>query len=137
MREALVAAVLAAALASASPAAAQERIRILSAWGEAAAELHDSPAARALLRQLPLSLPLRDHLRQEKTGTLPAPLPEAARQRDFAPGTLGLWGADHFVVYYRGGRVPAPGIVVLGRVTGDAALFDRPGPVGIRIERLP
>jgi hypothetical protein len=134
MREALLAAAL---LAGAAPASAQERIRIASDWGAVTAELHDTPAARALLRQLPLSIGMRDHLRQEKTGTLPAPLPEAARQRDFVPGTLGLWGSDHFVLYYRGGQVPAPGIVVLGRVTGDAGLFDRPGPIRIRIETLP
>lgn len=86
---------------------------------------------------LPLAIEMRDHLRQEKTGNLPGPLPEIGRQRDFARGTLGLWGPDHFVIYYRDGRVPSPGIVELGRLTGDAGIFDRPGPVEVRIERLP
>jgi hypothetical protein len=79
---------------------------------------------------------MRDHLRQEKTGTLPAPLPEVERQRDFATGTLGLWGPDHFVIYYRDGRVPLPGIVILGQVTGDVSIFDRPGSITIRLERI-
>ena len=115
---------------------AQDRIRITADWGTLTAELADNPASRALLQQLPLTLSISDHLRQEKTGTLPAPLPEVARQRDFAVGTLGLWGPDHFVIYYRQGRVPSPGIAILGRVTGDVAAFDRPGSVTVRIERV-
>jgi NAD(P)-dependent dehydrogenase (short-subunit alcohol dehydrogenase family) len=78
---------------------------------------------------------MRDHLRQEKTGNLPSPLPEIARQQDFAAGTLGLWGPDHFVIYYSNGRVPQPGIVILGKVTGDISIFDRPGSIAIRVER--
>ena len=39
-------------------------------------------------------------------------------------------------VYSRAGRVPQPGIVILGRVTGDVSMFDRPGPVTIRVERM-
>ncbi|WBY06381.1 hypothetical protein PIB19_12280 [Sphingomonas sp. 7/4-4] len=35
----------------------------------------------------------------------------------------------------RSGRVPAPGIIVLGRVTGDLSIFDRSGAVTVRIER--
>jgi hypothetical protein len=118
-------------------AMARERIKIASEWGNVTAELADNAAARALARSLPLTLQMRDHLRQEKTGALPAPLPEAERQRDFAAGTLGLWGSDDFVIYYRAGRVPQPGIVVLGKVAGDVSIFDLPGPVEIRLERLP
>ena len=79
---------------------------------------------------------MRDHLRQEKTGDLPSPLPAVERQLDFSTGTLGLWSSDHFVIYYRDGRVPQPGIILLGRVTGDVSIFDRPGPVAIRVERI-
>jgi len=43
---------------------------------------------------------------------------------------------DHFVIYYRGGPVPQPGIILLGRVTGDVSIFDRPGRVTVRIERV-
>jgi hypothetical protein len=88
-----------------------------------------------LLRMLPVTIEMRDHLRQEKTGNLPSPLPEVQRQTDFSAGILGLWGSDAFVIYYRNGRVPAPGIIVLGRVVGDIAIFDRPAPVTVRIER--
>ncbi len=83
---------------------------------------------------LPLTIEMSDHLRQEKTGDLPSALPELTRQRDFSVGTLGLWNADHFVIYYRTGRVPAPGIIILGQVTGDVAIFDRPGSVTVKLE---
>ncbi len=114
---------------------AQDRIRLVSDWGEVTAELADNEAARALARMLPLTIAMRDHLRQEKTGNLPSSLPDLARQQDFSTGTLGLWSSNHFVIYYRSGRVPLPGIVVLGRVRGDVSIFDRPGPVAIRLER--
>jgi hypothetical protein len=122
-------------LAMMGAAMAQERIRISSDWGEVTAELADNAATRSLLRMLPVTIEMRDHLRQEKTGNLPSPLQEIERQLDFSAGTIGLWSSDHFVIYYRAGRVPQPGIIILGRVTGDVSIFDRPGPVTIKIER--
>ena len=84
---------------------------------------------------LPITIEMRDHLRQEKTGRLPAPLPEVPRQTGFSVGTLGLWGNDDLVIYYRGGRVPQPGIIILGRVAGDVSILDRASPVSVRIQR--
>ncbi|XFF02318.1 cyclophilin-like fold protein (plasmid) [Bradyrhizobium guangxiense] len=113
---------------------AQERILISSEWGAVAAELADNDAARSLLRMLPITVQMRDHLRQEKTGNLPSHLKEVPRQTHFSKGTLGLWTSDHFVIYYRDGHVPPPGIIVLGQAV-DASILDRPGPVTVRIER--
>jgi hypothetical protein len=31
--------------------------------------------------------------------------------------------------------VPQPGIIILGNVTGNVSIFDRPGPVTVRVER--
>jgi hypothetical protein len=128
-------AIAALAVLSVDHAMAQERIRISSNWGNVTAELADNAAVRSLIQMLPITINMRDHLRQEKTGNLPSPLPEIARQQDFAAGTLGLWGPDHFVIYYSNGRVPQPGIVILGKVTGDISIFDRPGPIAIRVQR--
>jgi len=114
---------------------AQERISISSEWGSVSATLADNDAARRLQKMLPLTIEMHDHMRQEKTGNLPSALPDAPRQQDFSTGTLGLWGPDHFVVYYRNGRVPKPGIIILGQVTGDVSIFDRAGEVAVRIER--
>ena len=115
---------------------AQERIVISSAWGEVRAELNDNEAAKSLLRMLPVTIQMRDHMRQEKTGNLPAPLAEAPRQTNFSKGTLGLWTSDHFVIYYRDGQVPQPGIIILGQVSGDVSPFDRPGSVTIEIDHV-
>jgi hypothetical protein len=115
---------------------AHERILISSDWGQVTAELVDNEATRSLVRMLPLTIEMRDHLRQEKTGNLPSSLPTIERQLDFSAGTLGLWSSDHFVIYYRDGRVPQPGIITLGRVTGDVSVFDRAGPVTVHIERV-
>jgi len=123
-------------LLSTGHAMAQDRILISSEWGNVTAELADNAAARSLAQMLPITIQMRDHLRQEKTGDLPASLPEAARQRDFSTGTLGLWGPNHFVIYYRSGRVPEPGIVILGTVTGDVSVLDRPGPISVQVQRV-
>jgi hypothetical protein len=117
-------------------AMSQERIEISSDWGSVTAEIADNATAEALLEMLPLTIEMSDHLRQEKTGNLPSPLPPGERQQDFSAGTLGLWSSNHFVIYYRSGRVPQPGIVILGRVEGDVSIFDRPGDVTVEVKRL-
>ncbi len=114
-------------------AMAKVLIELSSDWGTVTAELSDNAAARELVRMLPITIEMRDHLRQEKTGNLPRPLPEIVRQQEFSRGTLGLWGPDDFVIYYRSGRVPQPGIVILGKVTGDVSIFDRPGSIAVQV----
>lgn len=107
----------------------------LSDRGRLTVELVDNVATRALLKMLPITIEMRDYLQQEKTGNLPSPLSEMPRQSEFSAGTLGLWGNDYFVIYYRNGRVPPPGIIILGHVTGDLSSFERPGAVSVRIKR--
>lgn len=123
-------------LATTGTVMAQDRIRISSDWGDVIAVLADNAAARELSAMLPLTIAMSDHLRQEKTGRLPSALPDLPRQRDFSVGTLGLWSGRDFVIYYRGGRVPSPGIVVLGQVEGDVSIFDRPGGITVEVTRL-
>jgi len=117
-------------------ALAQDRISISSDWGNVTAVLADNAAARALAGMLPLTIEMDDHLRQEKTGNLPSALPAASRQREFSKGTLGLWSSGDFVIYYRDGSVPSPGIVILGQVQGDVSIFDRPGKVTVKIDSM-
>jgi hypothetical protein len=125
------------ALALGGAAIAQERITISSEWGTVRATLADNDAARSLARMLPLTIAMRDHLRQEKTGNLPAALTGAPRQMGFSKGALGLWSSNRFVIYYRDGEVPQPGIVILGEVDGDVSIFDRPGTVTVTVARTP
>ena len=125
------------ALGLTGEAMAQEQILISSEWGNVKAELVDNDATRSLVEMLPVTIEMRDHMRQEKTGDLPSPLAPSPRQTAFSKGTLGLWSADHFVIYYCGGHVPQPGIVILGKVTGDVSIFDRTGPITVRLELAP
>lgn len=114
---------------------ANTEILITTDEGQLRANLADNDAARALARMLPLRIEMRDHLRQEKTGELPSRLPDGERQTDFSVGTLGLWEARDFVIYYGEGRVPQPGIVILGQVSGDLSQFDNPDGVTVSLAR--
>jgi hypothetical protein len=116
------------------PTMSEVRISMATDRGRLTAQLVDNEATRALVRMLPVTLEMRDHLGQEKTGTLPFPLPELQRQTDFSVGTLGLWADRDFVIYHRNGRVPEPGIIVLGRVTGDLSIFEGPDAVTVRLQ---
>ena len=49
------------------PSMAQERILISSEWGNVTADLADNDAATSLVQQLPVTIEMRDHLRQEET----------------------------------------------------------------------
>ena len=133
LKSALSAAI--ATLGLTEPVMAQERIKISSEWGAVTAVVTDNEATRSLVRMLPLTIKMGDHLRQEKTGNLPAALPDAHREQSFSSGTVGLWGSKDFVIYYRSGRVPQPGIILLGQINGNVSIFDRPGPVTVRVER--
>jgi len=84
---------------------------------------------------LPLTIEMRDHLRQEKTGYRPSDLPPVPRQVAFRNGMLGLWSGNNCVIHHREGRVPQPGIVPSVYVQGDVSIFDRPGSVMIRVKR--
>lgn len=123
------------AIISFAGAAPAQEIVLRSPLGEMQAVLGDNAAAEALFDQLPLTIAMRDHLRQEKTGELPSSLPDLPRQRVFSKGLLGLWGGNDFVIYYREGTVPSPGIVPLGKLTGDVTIFDHPDD--ITMELLP
>ena len=89
MRKFILGVVIIATFASTGSAMAQERIRISSDWGDVTAQLVDNGATRSLVRMLPLTITMRDHLRQEKTGKLPASLPTAERQQDFTVRDIG------------------------------------------------
>lgn len=87
------------------------------------ATLTDSAATRDLLAQLPVTIDMRDHGGVEKTGRLPAPLSLAGQPDGADPevGDVGYYAPGNDLVLYYGDQSYFPGIVILGRLTGDAA----------------
>ena len=114
------------------------QITITVAGERLTATLTDSPAARDLLAQLPVTVDMVDHGGVEKTGPLPQPLsldgqPDGA---DPDPGDLGYYAPGNDLVLYYGDQSYFPGIVVLGRLDDDAAerISAIDGPVRVTVE---
>lgn len=101
--------------------------------------LTDSAAARDLLDQLPLSVPMTDHGGVEKTGRLPLPLSLGGQEgADPDVGDIGYYAPGQDLVLYYGDQSYYRGIVVLGQMPGQAAerLADLEGPVTATVEVL-
>jgi hypothetical protein len=118
----------------------QTRMKIQITIGDQrfGATLEDSAAARDLAAQLPVTVDMVDHGGVEKTGPLPSPLslqgqPEGA---DPDAGDVGYYAPGNDLVLYYGDQSYFPGIVVLGRMDGDAAqqLAGMDGPVMATVE---
>ena len=98
------------------------QIRITIGEQRFTATLDDSPAADDLLAQLPVTIDMVDHGGVEKTGRLPGPLSLDGQPDGADPdvGDLGYYAPGHDLVLYHGDQSFFPGIVVLGRLDGDA-----------------
>ena len=99
---------------------------------------HRQRRGRDLVAQLPVTIDMVDHGGVEKTGPLPAPLsldgqPEGA---DPDVGDLGYYAPGNDLVLYYGDQSYFPGIVILGRLDGDAAeqIAGMDGPVTATVE---
>lgn len=87
------------------------------------ATLADSAASRDLLAQLPQTLDMTDHGGVEKTGPLRTPLSLDGQPAGADPdvGDLGYYAPGNDLVLYYGNQSYFPGIVILGKLEGDAA----------------
>nr|MDT0665149.1 cyclophilin-like fold protein [Micromonospora sp. DSM 115978] len=102
------------------------------------ATIFDSAAGRDLIAQLPLTIDMTDHGSVEKTGPLPSPLsldgqPDGA---DPDPADVGYYAPGNDLVFYYGDQSYYPGIVIIGRLDGDAAsrIADLDGAVTATVE---
>lgn len=102
------------------------------------ATLEDSAAARDLAAQLPVTVDMVDHGGVEKTGPLPSPLSTDGQPEGADPevGDVGYYAPGNDLVLYYGDQSYFAGIVVLGRLDGDAAsrIADLDGPVTATVE---
>ena len=101
----------------------QMRIQIAIGNERFTATIFDSAAGRDLNAQLPLTIDMTDHGSVEKTGPLPAPLSLAGQPDGADPdvGDVGYYAPGNDLVLYYGDQSFYPGIVILGRLDGDAA----------------
>ena len=103
-----------------------------------AATLHNTSAARDLVAQLPVTVEMTDHGGVEKTGPLPRPLSLEGQPEGADPdvGDVGYYAPGNDLVLYYGDQSYYPGIVVLGRLDGDAAerIADVNGSITAHVE---
>jgi hypothetical protein len=125
---------------TAAPRGEQMKIQITINGQRFQATIFDSAAGRDLIAQLPLTVDMVDHGAVEKTGPLPSPLsldgqPEGA---DPGVGDVGYYAPGNDLVLYYGDQSYYPGIVILGRLGGDAAsrIADLDGTVTATVEPL-
>jgi hypothetical protein len=87
------------------------------------ATIFDSAAGRDLIAQLPLTIDMVDHGSVEKTGPLPAPLSLDGQPDGADPDVadVGYYAPGNDLVFYYGDQSYYPGIVIIGRLDGDAA----------------
>lgn len=86
------------------------------------AQLPDSPAARAFIKQLPLNITMQDLNGNEKYHYLSASLPTAARSAGhIQTGDLMLFGSDCLVLFYKDFK-SSYSYTRLGRITNPQKL---------------
>lgn len=119
------------------------RIQITIGEQRLGAALAESAAARDLIAQLPVTIGMTDRGGVEKTGPLPSPLslegqPDGADPDVGDLGDLGYYAPGNDLVLYYGDQSYFPGIVIVGRLDGDAAqaLSELDGPFTARVEAL-
>ena len=116
----------------------QMKIRIALGDKQFQATISDSAAGRDLIAQLPLTIAMTDHGSVEKTGPLPAPLSTAGQPDGADPdaGDVGYYAPGNDLVLYYGDQSYYSGIVIIGRLDGDAAgrIADLAGAVTATIE---
>ena len=116
------------------------KIRITIGDQRFQAALSDSAASRDLVAQLPLTIEMVDHGSVEKTGALPSPLSLDGQPDGADPdvGDVGYYAPGNDLVFYYGDQSYYSGIVLLGRLDGDAAarIADLDGSVTATIETL-
>lgn len=117
---------------------AMQKIRLTIGQTTLSATLFDNPTARDFATTLPFEADMHDLFRQEKAGRTARALSTGGpAQRDFKAGDIGYWSpsADVAIYYRDGGNLPAPGIIMIGRIDGDVSSLKVPGNVRVRFAR--
>ena len=101
------------------------------------AELNDTPAAQEFARSLPITVSMTRMGEHEYYGALEAPLSEQGNtlQTGYTVGDLAFWTpGDLFAFYFDEPETPPEGLMILGHITSDLAVFsDLGGRESVRI----
>ena len=100
--------------------------------------LIDNKTAQEFISLLPLSLTMNDLFSREKFANLPKAIStEAKRTYTYEVGDIIYWSPRHDVaIFYRqdGREIPAPGIIVIGKIDSGVEALNVPGSANVRIE---
>jgi hypothetical protein len=102
------------------------------------ATLTDNETTRDFVKLLPLKLSMDDLFGREKYAGLPRALAGSVPgSSHYAAGDIGYWSPSHdLAIYYRhgGDRIPAPGVIPLGKLDSGIEAFAARGSVTITID---
>ena len=105
-----------------------------------AATLIDSGTTHDFISLLPLTLTMNDLFAREKFVHLPRAIStEGKRTHAYEVGDVAYWapGPDVAVFYHHDGqKIPAPGVIVIGKIDSGVEKLDVPGSVRVTFERL-
>jgi hypothetical protein len=104
------------------------------------ATLIDSETMRDFISLLPLTLTMSDLFGREKFGHLPSAISEGGkRTRTYEVGDLVYWspGPNVAIFYHHDQQsIPAPGIIVIGKIDSGVEALNVPGSVKVMIELM-
>jgi hypothetical protein len=140
----LLGASLALALIFNSPDYAEQvktmKIKMRVGSSDLTATLIDSETTRDFVSLLPLTLTVNDLFGREKFAHLPRAISGGGkRSRTYEVGDVIYWSPGPDVaIYYRhdGQSIPAPGIIVIGKIDDGVEALNVAGSVNVTIERM-
>jgi hypothetical protein len=104
------------------------------------ATMIDSKTTRDFISLLPQTLAMNDLFRREKYAHLPKAIStEGVRVHTYEVGEIVYWSPGPDVaIYYRqdGERIPAPGIIVIGKIDSGVESLNVAGSVKVTIELI-
>jgi len=116
------------------------KIRLMVNGKAITATLIDGETTRDFVSLLPLTLTMNDLFGREKFARLPRAIStEAKRTHTYEVGSVAYWspGPDLAIFYRRDGqKIPAPGIIVIGKIDSAVEALNVPGSVRVAFERL-
>ena len=116
------------------------KIRLMVNGKAMTATLIDGGTTHDFISLLPLTLTMNDLFEREKFAHLPRAIStEGKRTHAYEVGDVAYWapGPDVAVFYRQDGeKIPAPGIIVIGKIDSGVEELDVPGSVRVTFERL-